>query len=57
MDNPGWIHLERVKHLFWYLTGTRDWVLIYGTKVKGLEGSIDADGAMQEHRHVITGYT
>ena len=35
----------------------RDWVIIYGMKVKGLEGFTDVDGAMQEHRHVIMGYT
>ena len=35
----------------------RDWVLVYGTKVKGLEGFTDVDGATQEHRHAITGYT
>ena len=56
VDNPGRIHWEGVKHVFRYLAGTRDWVLIYGTKVKGLEGFTDADGATQEHRHAITGY-
>ena len=35
----------------------RNWVLIYGMKVKGLEVFTDADGATQEHRHVIKGYT
>ena len=34
----------------------RDWVLVYGMKMKGLEGFTDVDGAMQEHRHAITGY-
>ena len=57
VDNPGQVHWEGVKHIFWYLAGMRDWVLIYGMKVKGLEGFTDADSAMQEHRHVITGYT
>ena len=31
--------------------------MVYGMKVKGLEGFTDADGAAQEHRHAITGYT
>ena len=34
----------------------RDWALIYGMKVKSSERFTDADGAMQEHRHVIMGY-
>ena len=57
MDNPEWVHREGVKHIFWYLAGTRNWALGYGTKVKGLEGFTDVDGATQEHRHAITGYT
>jgi len=56
VDNPGWVHWEGVKHIFQYLVGMRDWVLMYGTKVKGLEGFTDVDGAMQEHRHAIMGY-
>ena len=35
----------------------RDWALVYGTKVKGIEGFTDADSVTQEHRHAITGYT
>ena len=57
VDNPGQVHWEEVKHIFWYLAGTRNWALGYGTKVKGLEGFTDVDGATQEHRHAITGYT
>ena len=34
----------------------RDWVLVYGMKVKHLEGFTDADSAMQENRHAIMGY-
>jgi Reverse transcriptase (RNA-dependent DNA polymerase) len=56
VDNPGRAHWEGVKHVFRYLAGTRNWALVYGTKVKGLEGFTDADGATQEHRHAITGY-
>ena len=51
------VHWEGVKHIFWYLAGMMDWVLVYGMKANGLEGFTDADCAMQEHRHVITGYT
>ena len=57
MDNPGQVYWKGVKQIFWYLAGTRDWVLVYGTKVKGLEGFTDADGATQEHRHAIMQYT
>ena len=56
VDNPGWVHWEGVKHVFRYLAGTRNWALVYGMKVKGLEGFTDVDGAMQEHRHAITRY-
>ena len=57
MDNLGRAHWEGVKHVFRYLSGMRNWALVYGTKVKGLEGFTDAYGATQEHRHAITGYT
>jgi hypothetical protein len=29
---------------------------VYGVKKRGLEGYVDADGALQEHRHVISGF-
>ena len=32
----GQVHWEGVKHVFQYLAGMRDWVLIYRMKVKGL---------------------
>ena len=57
VDNAGWVHWEGVKQVFLYLASMRDWALIYGMKVKSSERFTDADGAMQEHRHVITGYT
>ena len=56
MDNPGRVHQGGVKHVFRYLAGMRNWALIYGTKVKGLEGFTDVDGATQEHRYAITRY-
>ena len=34
MDNPGQVHQEGVKHIFWYLAGTVDCILIHGTRVK-----------------------
>ena len=43
--------------MFQYLAGMRDWLLVYGMKMKGLEGFTDVDGATQEHRHAITRYT
>ena len=57
VDNLGWVYWEEVKYVCRYLAGTRDWALVYGTKVKGLEGFTDVDSATQEHRHAITGYT
>ena len=56
LDNPGWAHWEGVKHVFRYLASTRNWALVYGMKVKGLEGFTDADSATQENRHAITEY-
>ena len=57
MDNPGRAYWEGGKHVFRYLAGMRDWVLVYGMKVKGLEGFTDAVSVMQEHRHASMGYT
>ena len=57
MGNMGRIHWEAVKHIFRYLKGTRDCKLVYGTEQDGLKGYTDADGASQEHRHAISGYT
>ena len=57
MENPGCVHWEAVKCVFRYLKGTQDWKLVYGGgKNQGLEGFMDADGAMQEHRWAISGY-
>ena len=56
VENPGCIHWAGVKRIFRYLAGTKDWALVFGTKVKGLEGFMDADGASQEHHHAISGY-
>lgn len=57
LENPGKVHWEAVKRIFRYLSGTKDWVLKYGGSKDGLVGYTDADGASQEHRHAISGYT
>ena len=56
MDNPGLTHLEAGKHVFRYLSGTKDWRLVYGTMDNGLEGYTNADGSSQEHQHAISRY-
>jgi hypothetical protein len=55
-DNPGWPHWEAVKHIYKYLNGTKNLVLVYGGEKRGLQGYVDADGASQDHRRAITGY-
>jgi len=49
-------HWEAVKCIYRYLLGTRKLALTFGAGKQGLEGFTDADGASQEHRHVISGY-
>jgi hypothetical protein len=57
-ENPGQVHWDTIKHVFHYLNGTKKLALTYGGNRKGwgLEGFSDADGALQEHWHAITGY-
>ena len=57
VENPGPTHWEAVKHIFRYLIGTKTLKLVYGATDGGLEGYTDADGATQEHRQAISGYT
>jgi hypothetical protein len=56
LDNPGEAHWEAVKHIFHYLKGTRDHTLTYGMERQELHGYTDADRALQEHRHAISGH-
>jgi hypothetical protein len=55
-DNPGWAHWEAVKQIFRYLRKTQKLELVYGGEKRGLEGYVDVDGALQEHRHAISGF-
>jgi len=56
LDNPGEVHWEAVKRILHYLSETKDFVLTYGDKRHDLIGYTDADGAMQEYRHAISGH-
>jgi len=56
LDNPGSTHWEAVKRVFRYLAGTRNHTLTYGGERHDLIGYTDADGAMEEHRHAVSGY-
>jgi hypothetical protein len=57
-ENPGQLHWDVIKHIFHYLNGMKKLVLTYrgNGKGQGLEDFSDADGTLQEHWHVITGY-
>jgi Reverse transcriptase (RNA-dependent DNA polymerase) len=57
LDNPGSVHWEATKWVIRYLAGTKDINLMYGTEHHDLLGFMDADGAMQSHWCVISGYT
>jgi hypothetical protein len=57
MQNPGWIHWEAVKDVICYLKGMVDLTLTLGGTSKGLEAYVNADWALQPHRHSISGYT
>jgi hypothetical protein len=55
LDNPGRAHWDAVKRVMRYLSGTRDLELTYGIECNDLLGFTDVDGAVQEHRHTISG--
>ena len=55
LDNPGRAHWESMKRIFRYLSGTRNFELTYGVEHHNLVGYTDADRAVQEHRHAISG--
>jgi hypothetical protein len=56
--NLGWIHWEAVKDVIHYLIkGMADLALMLGGTSKGLEAYVDADWALQPHRHSMSGYT
>src|SRR6202522_752242 len=55
-SKPGTVHWEAVRRIFRYLKGTRELWLMYGSKVRELEGYVDADGTMAEDRKAISGY-
>ena len=57
LDNPSMTHWEAIKCIFCYLVGTQDFALTYGTEHHDLIGYSDTNGAMEEHRHAISGYT
>ena len=45
-----------LKGFFCYLSGTKNWELVYGMTSDGLEGFTDADRSLQEHWHAISRY-
>ena len=57
LDNPSMTHWEAIKHMFCYLVGTWDFALTYGAEHHDLISYTDTDGAIEEHRHAISGYT
>ena len=57
LENPGEVHWEAVKRVFRYLSGTKEVALTYGRDSHPLLGYTDADGASQEHRRAISGFS
>lgn len=55
-SNPGLPHWEAIKRIYWYLVGTRVWMLTFGTHTHGLVSYVDTDSATQEHHRVVTGF-
>jgi hypothetical protein len=57
MRNPGRTHWEVVKDVIHYLKGTAELKLMLGGTSTGLEAYVNADWALQPHRHSMSGYT
>jgi hypothetical protein len=57
MRNLGRIHWEVVKDVIRYSKGTADLTLMLGGSTNGLEAYVDANWALQPHRHSMSGYT
>lgn len=55
-DNPGRVHWEAVKRVFWYLAGMKNLKLTYGAVSLDLVGYTDADGSMHEDWKAISGH-
>jgi hypothetical protein len=54
-DSLGSIHWEAVKHVSYYLAGTRDFALTCGREWHDLTGYTDTDGgASKEHHNAIS---
>ena len=56
LENPSQIHWEAVKKIFRYLKGKKSHKLTIGMSQGGLVGYVDADCALQDHRHSISAY-
>ena len=56
MDNLIRTQWEAVKWVFFYLLGTKNWELTYGSTEDSPKGYTNADSASQEHQHAISGY-
>ena len=54
--NPGLPHWDTTKHIFYYLSGMKDYWLTYGDRDKNLTGCIDADESQGKNQCAITGY-
>ena len=56
LENLGEVHWNAVKQVLRYLKGTKDHKLTLGLSQNGLVGYVDADWALQDHRHSISAY-
>ena len=58
LENPGRVHWEAAKQVMRYLKSTKEKKLVYGASERsGLMSFTDADGASQDDRWVISGFT